>query len=1641
LARKSDIRLRRSAVSGSVPSTADLNLGELAINTYDGKLFLKKDVTGTETVVEVGGNKFGTIAVSGQSDIVADSTNDTLTFAAGSGMTITTDASTDTITLTSVASSQSAVWKEYVYTATSGQTSFSGTDDNSQTLSYVAGYLQVFLNGVLLDNGTDYTATNGTSVVLVNGASASDLVQIATFVKVLGTGDIVVNSFTGDGSTAAYTLTADPDTEDNTTVFVDGVYQEKDTYTVSGTTLTFDANVPNGASIEILIGSKNVTLSDVNDLSISGDLTVAGESTFTGVVTAQDEFVGDLDGAIQTPIRNTTGSTIYKGQAVYVTGLSGDTPTVALARANSASTMPAVGIARADINNNATGQMTVLGTLEGIDTSGSNNIETGITLSVNDVFYVSATEAGRITNVAPTGEANLIQNLGTAVRVSPNTNMTFSVKGAGRSNATPNLNTGRLFVGNASNQAVADDTLYVDIANSRVGIGTTSPSSKLTVQQTGIGSVTSLFDIVAETTATASTLFDFDHYGSGNGSSQIRFRKATGTIASPTIAGANQACGRIGSLIYDGAAFYDNTLIRFATDGTPALNSTPGRIEFYTAAAGSAGAIAERMRIDSSGNLLVGTTDDSPFDNSSNTSADNGIALRNDGILAVAAWKSTANVGNVVTANRTGTDGSILGFQKSGTSVGSIGTISGYLTIGTNDTGLIFNDVSNAIYPWNVGTNGASDGLVDLGFSNRRFQDLYLSGTITNNGTGGISIDTSGNVGIGTTSPNANLHVLSSGNGEIEVERASGALINLQAQSARGVIGTDSNHDLQLKTNAGVRMTIDTDGNVGIGTTSPAAKIDVVSSSANLGRFAATNGYIDLVDPAVTGRLQVSGNVFYMGTTASGDMLAFKTDANTERVRIDSAGNVGIGTTSPSYLLHVSASSPIIASQDTDGTNQIGRFFQSGADLVLNSRNNTSRGSFSFDSSNGTDTVTRLKIDASGNVGINATPKAWGSSWRSLTINSTARTSIADTSGSATFNYNIYNDGTNNRYIDSTGAGRYRINGNTHSWDIFASGTAGDVATFTTPMTINGSGNVGIGTTSPDATLDAVGSINVAGQFTSTATSKSNGTYTLMVDSSAHTSNLSTAGAMSVDVNSGRAFTITGQGNVGIGTTSPAYLLSIEQSSPTLQLKTTNTSGTNTILFSDSESNFVGNIKYDHSDNSLSFATSSSTNERMRIDSSGNVGIGTSSPSRTLDVRGVGVAANLQSTSTAGGLIDLKHAGTAASNAGAYNGIRFYNGDGFKMAMAHITEASGSGYLQFGTNWAADTGDIMAIHQSGKVGIGTTSPNYELTVGGSDAINSIQLLSSTTGTGANNGLRFWNTGSSVAMWNYDNTPTLFGTSGTERLRILSDGAACFGTTSSRPAEFTHPDGFAIRYDTRGQFQNTVTSAPCGIINRDGTDGDLLLFRKEGTAVGGIGTTAGYAYYNGSQSGIDFYGVNALPTSGGTNVAADAVTSLGNSNFRFKDLYLSGGAYLGGTVAANKLDDYEEGDYEVTITCGTSGTVSLNTAFNRAAYTKVGRLVTVHGFVVVDSVSSPVGFFQINLPFTPASLTDRAGDAAVSLGLQNVVSANISDFVGMLNEGVAKIYVQLGDANTLQNDSAQQIAANTYITFSATYSAA
>ena len=139
------------------------------------------------------------------------------------------------------------VRNRYIYQATSGQTTFTGSDADSKTLTYTDGlYVDVYQNGVLLKPGTDYTSTSGTSVVLVTGASLNDVVEIVVYDAFS-----IANSYTKSESDTRYpfkgndsiirlngqTISADitidsdengvsagPITQDNATVTVNGYW-------------------------------------------------------------------------------------------------------------------------------------------------------------------------------------------------------------------------------------------------------------------------------------------------------------------------------------------------------------------------------------------------------------------------------------------------------------------------------------------------------------------------------------------------------------------------------------------------------------------------------------------------------------------------------------------------------------------------------------------------------------------------------------------------------------------------------------------------------------------------------------------------------------------------------------------------------------------------------------------------------------------------------------------------------------------------------------------------------------------------------------------------------------------------------------------------------------------------------------------------------------------------------------------------------------------------------------------------------------------------------------------------------------------------------------------------------------------------
>ena len=203
----------------------------------------------------------------------------------------------------------------------------------------------------------------------------------------------------------------------------------------------------------------------------------------------------------------------------------------------------------------------------------------------------------------------------------------------------------------------------------------------------------------------------------------------------------------------------------------------------------------EYARFDSLGNLLVGTTDANPTNNSTNSAADRGIAFSGgQGWIANTTYNETTAY-----FNRTGTDGTIIDLIKSGTTVGSIGVAAGNrLTIGDGDTGLRMSGSLNTIVPWNVSNNTLVDNAIDLGEATGRFKDLYLSGSVkTGSGldlTDGTSIF--GSIAVSSSSlalnaRNTGVMLFQSGGAEKARINAAGNLLVGKTGLDVGVVGQE----------------------------------------------------------------------------------------------------------------------------------------------------------------------------------------------------------------------------------------------------------------------------------------------------------------------------------------------------------------------------------------------------------------------------------------------------------------------------------------------------------------------------------------------------------------------------------------------------------------------------------------------------------------------------------------------------------------------------------------------------------------------------------------------------------------------------------------------------------------------------------
>ena len=164
------INFKRSSTQNAVPTTGDLSLGEVAINTYHGRMYTEKN-DGSAAITEIGSNP-KTLSVN---DAYSFPTSD-----GTSGQVLQTDGS-GAISFTSQASSGVVT---YTYTIGSTTTVISGNDDNSNALLYTAGTEQVYLNGVkLIDGSVDYAATNSTTITLQANALSGDVLEVVAITE------------------------------------------------------------------------------------------------------------------------------------------------------------------------------------------------------------------------------------------------------------------------------------------------------------------------------------------------------------------------------------------------------------------------------------------------------------------------------------------------------------------------------------------------------------------------------------------------------------------------------------------------------------------------------------------------------------------------------------------------------------------------------------------------------------------------------------------------------------------------------------------------------------------------------------------------------------------------------------------------------------------------------------------------------------------------------------------------------------------------------------------------------------------------------------------------------------------------------------------------------------------------------------------------------------------------------------------------------------------------------------------------------------------------------------------------------------------------------------------------------------------
>lgn len=977
-------------------------------------------------------------------------------------------------------------------------------------------------------------------------------------------------------------------------------------------------------------GTINIGFAGTSAQYVAGNGTLV---TFPTITTEAQRLI--------TEVYNETGATLTKGTVVYINGGHGNLPTIAKALATSdATSAQTYGVVQSDIGNNNNGYVVVIGSINDLDTQAYSN---------GTQLYLSSTTAGAWTSTKQYAPAHLVY-VGIVTRSHPTQGVVeIKIQNGYELDELHNV---------AAQTPSNNDGLFYNSSNSlwenksiATALGYTPANDSLVVHLAGTETITGDKTFSSVIKADGNILLKM----SASGPSTIGYVGLSGLNTGTNGIRVNLTTGRYQELIFAGGNINDFSYTFPATSGTLALTSDIPSLAGYVTLATTQTITGDKTF--EGGNIFTGITS---FLGSYQTRFRNGVSLDTTYSGGGVSGYTTLGANNDGLKINTSDGGyNNLNFASPGSSntyvfpnasgtialTSDIPSVTNFVTLNTLQT-IIGTKIYSSLqyFDNNVyikhSISGSSAGYTTLGASASGLNINLASGT-SNNSLLFASTSASNTY----TFPNATgtIALTTDLTSYVPTSRTltiNGTTYDLSANRSWTISGTSQ------WTTSGSNIYYNTGGvSIGKTTLQTGYKLDV-------------KGIVQFGDDSFSNVIRLgdldTDSTYIQSVSTSGTAKNLVFYNNAERMRIDTSGNVGIGTSSPAFPLEVSSTSTTLLARFT--SNQVNaaiRLVNSNASggrtySIGSGANGSGAGNnfYIYDETNG---ALRFAINNSGNVGIGGTT----SPASLLSVGPDYGSGTPLTTPTAIQMDNSYKSGTPafdklKFYLFKSSTESYGFNVADNSDLQYWAGTTSTgvhrwFTSQTERMRITSAGNVGIGTTTPyDFGLSTMRTLHVEGSSYGTVITKS--------------------------------------GTVGA------------------------------FLISDSTVGGSGAAVGTYTNHDFKFTTNNV--ERMRISSTGDVGIGSSNPDYKLTIQTANTTQDtgsliIKNSSGAGSMYVFNVSGTGTSTSASQMWVQKHSSTNRSINAAGTINASGADYAEYMTkeneNVIFEKGDIVGVNANGKL--------------------------------------------------------------------------------------------------------------------------------------------------------------------------------------------------------------------------------------------------------------------------------------------------------------------------------------------------